>query len=128
MRNTTAASQAAERAAGADLIVFAMTGSGDLPQEIKLWIEEWLGKRTAHEGALVGLVETESGPCPIACLKEIYLRHVAHRAGMDYLSHEPPTAQKAIPDSLDSFNQRAGQMTTVLDEILHTHSRPTLPF
>ncbi|HLX72340.1 MAG TPA: hypothetical protein VKV04_22200, partial [Verrucomicrobiae bacterium] len=55
--------------------------------------------------------------------REIYLRHIAHRAGMDFLSHAAPTAAKAIPDSLDSFSKRAGQMTSVLDNILHTRPR-----
>ena len=39
---------------------------------------------------------------------------------MDYLSHFPAKIPRAIPDSLDSFNRRAEQVTPVLDEILHT--------
>ena len=121
LRSTAGACDAAEAAAAADLVVFALAAAGDLPEEIKLWIENWVRKRSEREGALVGLIQAETGLGQIACLKEIYLRNVAHRAGMDYLSHAPPTAAKAIPDSLDSFSRRAGQITSVLDEILHTH-------
>ena len=117
--------EAVKNAVQADLIVFAVTSAGDLPREVKLWTENWLGKRGEREGALVGLVSGDAAnPCEIACLKEVYLRHLAHRAGLDYLSHVPPMISREIPDSLDSFNQRAGQVTSVLDEILHTRFVP----
>jgi hypothetical protein len=117
--------EAISNAEKADLIVFAVTSVGDLPAEIKIWTENWLGKRGEREGALVGLILGDAAnPCEIACLKEVYLRHLAHRAGMDYLSHVPPMIPREIPDSLDSFSQRAGQVTSVLDEILHTRFVP----
>jgi len=117
------ASDAAQKAADADVVVFAMKAGGDLPHQIKLWIENWLNKRGEREGALVGLLARE-GSHDIASFREIYLRHIARRAGMDYLSHAAPTASKAIPDSLDSFSERAGQVTSVLDGILHTYPHP----
>jgi hypothetical protein len=121
------ATDAGRRALEAELVVFAMLAAGDFPGEIKLWIEQWLARRHEREGAMIGLTERESRPGEIASLKEIYLRHVAHSAGMDYLSHASPTAARAIPNSLDSFNQRAGQVTSVLDEILRAQSNPTPP-
>jgi hypothetical protein len=118
------ATDAARRAVEADLVVFALEPGGDLPHSTKLWIDSWLGKRSEHEGAIIGLTES-TGPGDMASLKEIYLRHVAHRAGMDYLSHASPTAPRAIPNSIDSFSERAGRMTAVLDEILR--ARPVQP-
>ena len=118
------ARRAAEQAARADLIVFSVSAEGDLPDELKLWIETWLGKRGEREGAIVGLVAQPSNPFALACFKEVYLRHIACRAGMDYLSRASPTAAKAMPDSLDAFTERAGQMSSVLDQILHTFPRP----
>ncbi|HEY2083504.1 MAG TPA: hypothetical protein VGI88_12030 [Verrucomicrobiae bacterium] len=111
---------AVEKAAAADVVIFAMNAGRDLPEEIKLWIERWLNKRGEREGALVGLLGREE-PRDMASFREIYLRHAARRAGMDYLSHAAPTATQAIPDSLDSFNERAGRMTSVLANILHKH-------
>jgi hypothetical protein len=111
---------AVEKAAGADVVVFAMNSGGDLPEEIKWWIEHWLNKRGEREGALVGLLQREE-PRDVASFREIYLRHAARRAGMDYLSHAAPTAMRAIPDSIDSFSERAGRMTSVLANILHKH-------
>lgn len=121
------ASEAAEVAATADVIVFSFTSAGDFPEELKAWIERALGKRTKREGALAGLViDRPRDAIEGACVKEIYLRHAAHRAWMDYLSQENPTTGRAIPDSIDSFNERAGQVTSVLDQILQTHP-PTPP-
>jgi len=111
---------AVEKAAEADVVVFAMEAGGDLPDEIKRWIEQWLNKRGEREGALVGLLQRKE-PREVASFREIYLRHAARRGGMDYLSHVAPTARKAIPDSIDSFSERAGRMTSVLSNILHKH-------
>jgi hypothetical protein len=118
------AHSAVEKAARADVVVFAMEARGDLPEEIKLWIEKWLNKRGEREGAIAGLLHREEGWHGMASFREIYLRHIARRAGMDYLSHAAPTQRKAIPDSIDSFNERAGRMTSVLDSILQKHSNP----
>ena len=120
------AGAAAETAARADLIIFAVPAGGDFPAEIKLWIERWLNRRAECEGALVGLILQESQLSPVTSLKEIYLRNIAHRGGMDYLSQVPPAIPKCMPDSLDSFTNRAGQMTSVLDEMLHRRWLPPI--
>jgi len=121
------AHSAVEKASGADVVIFAMDARGDLPDPIKLWIEQWLSKRGEREGAMVGLLHHE-GWHGAASFREIYLRHAARRAGMDYLSHAAPTRPRAMPDSIDSFSERAGQMTSVLDDILQTkpYSQPML--
>ena len=112
------AHSAAEKAARADVMVFAMEARGDLPEEIKLWIEKWLTKRGEREGAIAGLLHHDEESHGMASFREIYLRHIARRAGMDYVSHAAPTLRRAIPDSIDSFSERAGRKTSVLDSIL----------
>ena len=114
------ARELAQHAARADLIVFAGACTGDWPDDVKLWMESWIGQRGEREGAIVGVVIPESpiGPIEIASLKEVYLRHAAHRAGMDYLCHVPASISKGIPDSLEYCSSRAGQITSLLDEIL----------
>jgi hypothetical protein len=120
------AGEALQKAAKADVVVFAMNSAGDLPDEIKMWIEHWLNRRGEREGALVGLLNREDGILEMASFREIYLRHAARRAGMDYLSHSAPTDLRAIPDSIDSFSERAGRRTSLMDGILqkHPHSPP----
>lgn len=107
------------------MIIFTGPMENDFPAELKLWIERWLPKRTEREGAIVGIfIRGSSGNVARSgSQKEIYLRQIALRAGMDYLSHVPRLGRKAMPESLDVFSQRAGQMTSVLNDILQT-SRP----
>lgn len=116
------ADEAAELALRADVIVFTGTAEDDFPAELKLWIERWFSKRAEREGAIVGIFISRTAPHQekSGTRKEIYLRQIALRAGVDYLSHIPRLGIKAMPDSLDVYNQRAVQMTSVLHEILQT--------
>lgn len=126
LNDAEASRSAAGKASEAEVVVFALDSGGDLPDELKFWLESWLARRKEREGALVGLLN-RSSRCAIASLKEVYLRHAAHRAGMDYLSQARRTPVRAMPDSLDSFSERAGCMTSVLDDILHTSVLPEPP-
>ena len=48
--------EALQQAVLADLIIFAVTPTGDLPDQLKFWTVSWLVKRGERECALVGLV------------------------------------------------------------------------
>lgn len=126
LSDSARAAEAAIKAAAADVVIFAISPAGDLPREIKLWTENWIAKRSEREGAIVGLVAGHVSPGELACLKEIYLRHMAHRARMDYLREVPSALARAMPDSLDSYRERARQVTSVLDEILRSGSPPPI--
>ena len=122
--NPRSATEAGEKALSADLIIIATHRDGELPQTIQDWIEGWVTRRGDREGALVGLLDpVASFDVPVA--KDVYLRHIAHRAGMDYLTQLPQQIARCIPDSLETFTERAQQVTHVLDEILH--QRTTTP-
>lgn len=119
-----AARDAGARIRGADIVVFAARPEGHLPSAVVEWVEGWLANRTDREGALAGLID--GGPIPTgwAAQKHAWLRSVAHRAGMDYLTEVPQEIAQPIPDSLESFSERAQQVTSVLDEILHKPACP----
>ena len=117
------ASAAARAAADADLIVFATHPEGDVPRVVKEWVEAWLAQRGEREGALIGLVRAAAGTQSSTSPKNLYLREVSHRAKMDFLSEMPRSVPGMIPHDADTVAQRAGQVTTVLDEIVH-HTRP----
>ena len=112
-------SQAAEQAAAADLIVFGIQPGLKMPEQLFAWMEEWINRRGEREGALVGLLDPAAQGTGCSTDVYCYLRQAAHRAGMDYLIHLPNDLPHSIPDSLDYCSERAGQMTSVLDGILH---------
>lgn len=107
----------------ADVIVFASRPEGPVPPVVTEWVERCLANRNDREGVLAGLID-----CPIptgwVAEKHAWLRSVAHRAGMDYLTQVPHDIARSIPDSLESFSERARQVTSVLAEILHKPATP----
>jgi hypothetical protein len=112
------AREIADLAAKADMIIFV--AEKPIPAEVKSWIELWLSERPDREGALVDLYCSQ----PAYLDKQIYLRTVAHRAGMDYLTQVPQNLCWCIPDSLDSYSRRADTVTTLLSDILHHQPPP----
>jgi hypothetical protein len=109
----------------ADLIVFAASCEGDFGLEFKSWLDRWAARRKDREGTVAGIFHDRTA-LDISSKKEVYLRHIAHRAGLDYLSRLPLHASRTVPHSLDNFTERAGQITSVLDHILNTKI-PTAP-
>jgi hypothetical protein len=118
-----AAQQAGQRASEADLVIFGVPADGVLPLEVQKWVEGWVPERGEREGALVGLVVQEAQSMETAEAHK-FLRQVAHRAGMDYLTQVPQSISWQIPESLESCSERAKQVTSVLDEILHQPPAP----
>lgn len=106
----------AEIAATAHILIFALRPESGLPQDLPTWVESWLSLRGEREGTLIGLLDTpaasESGG------SYCFLRHTAHRAGMDYLTQLPDSILHCISDSPEDYAQRAAEVTSVLDGIL----------
>jgi len=88
------------------------------------WVESWLERRGERDGALMDLINGGAQGEKAGGEAHIYLRQVAHRGGMDYLTQEPETICWSFPDSAESYTTRAHSMTTVLDEILKTQRAP----
>jgi hypothetical protein len=118
---------AANAAARADLIVLSTHAGEELPEHVTSWIETWLDKRENREGALIALVGREQEPSTGAMAKHLYLREVAHRANMDFLSEIPTSIRRGIPESPEWFNERAGQVGSTLGDILSRTDTPTRP-
>jgi hypothetical protein len=119
------ASTAAEKATRADLIVFAANVAGDFPRPVKVWVESWLDQRGDREGLLIGLLDPAGRASGWEAHRHCYLRSAAHHGSMDYLTEVPQDISRSIPDSLDSYTERADQVTSLLDNILH--QQPPLP-
>jgi hypothetical protein len=110
--------RAGQEVVEADLIILAARPLGVLPPGVSEWLRTWLERRGEREGVLVDLVEAGQSAGAETAEKHAFVRATAHRCGMDYLTGFPEAVPYAIPDSLDSYADRAEQMTNVLDGIL----------
>jgi hypothetical protein len=124
LQNEPTATEAAEKAAHADLVLLSSQRQEDFPATVKGWIEGWLSRRGDREGMLAGLTGTEPLPGGEESPKHRYLRQIAHRGEMDYLTQVPLNIWHPIPESLESYSNRAAEVGSVLDEILHHDVRP----
>ncbi len=127
LEHAASAREAAAKAQEADLIIVALSPQAVIPVEVSSWLELALRNRGEREGVLVGLPDPEPGYDAEAAATQLYLRKLAHQAGMDYLTAVPEHLPFRVPDSTDAYTQRATQMTSVLDKILsHTSLPPRL--
>lgn len=106
----------ADQAVAADMLVFALSTGKPLSREWLHWIRGWRHRRGDREGLLFRLAPEDLPP---DSLRDLYLRHLAHRLGMDFLTEFPLQLGPTVPDSLDSYAERADQVTSLLDGILH---------
>ncbi len=120
LQEAESGSLAVERAAKADLIIVATGGGDHPPREVRAWLEGSLRGRGDREGAIVGLTRT-SVDQPTPCPADLFLRNLAHRSGMDYLTQMPQDMCQIIPETCESAEGRATQVTSVLSEILSQH-------
>jgi hypothetical protein len=115
----------AVKAGDAEIVVFAHQGRREFSRPVRAWIETWLTVRGEREGKLVALC---GAPAPQKCSAAFaYLRNVAHRAGMDFVTEVPQSIADPMPDSLDMAMNRAEHVTSLLDGILHHPIRPSIP-
>lgn len=113
------------KAASADLVIFSMCPGCEIPRPVRSWVEAWLSQRGEREGAIVGLRDPGHLPGGGVSQNFVYLHSVAHRAGLDYLTELPEKIGHTIPDQLESYSQRARQVTSVLDQILQQKAVPS---
>jgi hypothetical protein len=80
---------ASKHAAQADMILIATRGAGQLPTEVKAWIDGWLARKrkaSANQSTLAALFDALSNTVGIPALAQFaYLQRVARRGNMDFL-------------------------------------------
>jgi hypothetical protein len=129
LQESRQAEEAGRKAAEACVVVFAVEPQRELPGWIKRWTEQWGAQRQEREGALVllGAHSAESGAAPVE--PHCFLRQLAHQSGMDFLTEVPQNLSFGESDSPEACAERARQIGSVLDGILHQVTPPPrLPF
>ncbi len=122
------ATEAAQRAAEARLLLFAVRPEGEFPAEVSRWMESWIGLRSGREGTLINLLELSPEWGGGLSAKHQFLRTTARRLGADYLTRLPESLQHLIPDTVEWCAERAGQMTGVLEAIISQRTQPPRSF
>jgi hypothetical protein len=83
--DSAVASEAADLAARADVVLVSVPSAQDLPLEVKAWFERWVPGREKSEGALVLLQSSEPAPA-FAISQSSYLYLLAQRANLEFIS------------------------------------------
>lgn len=73
-------------ASAADIIMFSTNTTGLFPLSVMNWIESWAAARRKSHGLLVPLIGSPNIPAQVYSTKLFYLRHVADRANMEFLT------------------------------------------
>ena len=81
---------AAEEASTSDLIIISVHQAESLPDEVKSWVDLWLGHKGARRAVLLALLDPayEDVPGPT----QAYLQDIARRGGMEFLVESMETA------------------------------------
>src|SRR4051794_10180347 len=112
---------AVKDAATADLIIISTHGVGDLPREVKSWIDHWV----EHKGsamALVTLVDRPPGENGEVPPIRTYLQRVARKAKMDFFAQPDDWPDKDEDFSMQQISERAQRTSTLMADFLHHHT------
>lgn len=109
---------AAGQARAADFLIFCSSTENEFSPALKTWFESWSADRQGRDGVLLNL--TTTSPRSV----EEFLRGVADRAMLDYFATTRQTLTGNLPASFEEAEQRACQISSVLDEILNQPPRP----
>lgn len=83
-------------AESADVMIFASDAPGLFPLQIMNWVESWTERRSRDGGVLVPLIGSPYIPQKLYSTKRFYLRHVADRAGLDYLTQSMLVSDQSV--------------------------------
>ena len=118
------AQAASEQAAAADFLIVCSHPERQLSPALRGWFESWIENRHGRDGALLDLTQSFATTTISAQPTENFLRGIARRARLDYFTSTTHTMTGTLPASFEEAEQRASQISSVLDEILHHPPRP----
>lgn len=120
------ARQASRHLSDSNVLILSLRRKNELSANLKRWLEQSLDARGVREGAFIALFDEAGTPPPTGSHQDLYLRSLAQRSGMDYLTEAPDVLPGGLPDSLDGFTARAEEHTTFMERILSSAPPPRL--
>jgi hypothetical protein len=85
LRCPAIAKLAAQDARQADIVIISAHGSEELPEELKSWLHQWIGRGPAHPAALVALLDHAAGLLAQFDPALSYLAQTARHAGLEFV-------------------------------------------
>lgn len=111
LRNSKLNQIAAEDAAAADAIIVATSQSGDLPAEVRRWMETWIPLKRGQTSVLLALIESSGDEVANDMTAYKYLRQAAASAEIDFLPQsisggQPAQMRETIPSPRTGWSDR----------------------
>ena len=94
---------AVQSAAHADVVVVAISAAEELPNDLCVWFDIWLPRRTRSTGALVALIGLPEAASHHASRAQEYFQAIARKGRLDFF----PQWQTLPPTSPDLLNLAA---------------------
>jgi hypothetical protein len=110
---------AAQEAAAADVVVIAARDRDTLPVALQGWIETWPPRNPSNRGALVALLWLTEGQAEVQEDSLAFFRKAADQVQMDLFVQSFPPPARSVGLTPEQIVQRAGLVSSVLDDILH---------
>ena len=118
--NSKMKEMAVKDAVVADLVVLSSHGVGELPDEVKSWIEQW----TAQPGnamVLVALMDRPEDEASEPSSIRAYLQGVARKSKLDFFAQPNDWPDRDDDFSNQQISERAQRTSTIMADFIHHH-------
>ena len=109
---------ALEDAREADLIIISTHGIGELPEEVKSWVDLW-AERPGNVMALVALVDRPKNVFGDHAATRSYLQDAAKRAGTEFFAQPDDWPDDKDDFSIQEISERARKTSTAVADMVH---------
>jgi len=101
----------------ADVIVISVYAENELPIGLYVWVQAWLPRRLSRRGVLAALVAVPEPPDSTSVRTMKYLRAVAHKGKLDFISQERKRLASSIASSMKLIAEHGGTDAPALQEL-----------
>lgn len=115
---------AVKDAAASDLIIVSTHGVGELPAEVRIWVDEWAANK-GHARALVTLVDRPKDLFAEDASIRTYLQAAARRAGVAFFAQPDDWPDRDADFSLEQIAERAQKTSLIMADLIHQNASPS---